>query len=213
MSKRVRIVTVALILVAAMAFTGCTTGSKGDSGKKDKETEVEETEETEATTTTTETSTEPTMDEVFEAYLRFQDNPSPEEPEFGNTIEEVEDEQLRAQAQALVDDGYEFVCTAESLWFNGAGYGFKVNNRLAFLINGFLVCKIEGKDQINRYMFAASEELCEKYLGYNRVATDGDIITYASERDDYGERKVTFDRSAGILTITDVIYNIGSGVG
>ena len=214
MKKNVLIITGALI--ASMALAGCSGNSiesETEAPESVTETTTEETAGlTEVTTTVVET-TNISEDPVFSEYMMFQDDPSTEEPENPDTIDDLSDQVLIDMAMSYEENGYEFINSARDLWRMGSGYCYFIANRPAFLIRGFWMIGQEGNSQVNVNCFMASQELCEKYLGYSISSDNGDTIEYVDPQADPESNKIVFDKTTGVLTITNTIEHIDQGVG
>lgn len=214
--KKTTIITLGLIVTVLFAAACSNTPEKAEETDETTAEVTEETEEPEETTaqTTAETSaTESTMDSLFDEYLRFQPHPSPDEPENPQTIDDLQDQVLIDLAREYESEGYEFVATAEDLWYNGAGYAFFINNKLALLTRGFWVVGYEDDSQVNIFCAMASEDLCAKYLGYEVVSEDDTMIEYGNPDTDGEYTKIIYDKATGILTFTDTIDHVSQGVG
>lgn len=202
-------------LIAAALFTAaCSNAPEKAEETEETTTEVTETtEETTAQTTQATAAPEAGVDPLFDEYLRFQPHPSPDEPEHPQTIEDMQDEVLIDLANEYKAEGYEFVATAEDLWYNGAGYAYIIDGELALLTRGFWVIGHEDDSQVNIFCAMASEELCAKYLGYVVVSEDDEMIEYSDPEIDGEETKIIYDKATGVLTFTNTIDHISEGVG
>ena len=215
MKKTAYIITGALI--ASMAFAACAdkdAESETEVSETVTETTTEETtEETEVTTSATSETTDISEDPVFSEYMMFQDNPSIEEPENPDTIDDLSDQVLIDLARNYEANGYQFISSARDMWRCGSGYCFVIDGKPAFLIQGFWMAGQEGDSQVNVNCFLASQELCEKYLGYVIQSDNGDTIEYVNPEADPEFNKIIFDKTTGVLTITDTVEHIDQGVG